>query len=103
MNNADIEVRVKDRILKAKGKKLILDESFFSAGILRILNRKKEIALELKYQNKADDFLIEEGERVYNFLKRECLTNKIEVNSGTDGLDFPTVALTGNYKGIVYS
>ena len=80
MEKLQIRVRITDRLIETRGSRMNLDESFFYAGVSRILNRDDEIALELKYQNREEDFLFEESERIYKFFEQESLTDRIEVN-----------------------
>ena len=71
MENIQLEARLKDKTLSVNGKKVKLDDSLFYAGISRVLNRENETALELKYQNKTEDFAYDEAGEIYSFLEQD--------------------------------
>jgi len=101
MKNIKLELILKDRTLIANNQNLKLDESLFYAGVSEILNREDEIALELKYNKKETGFIEDEGEKIYEFLEQKKLSEKIDVSMYPEE-NFPSVALTGNYRIIIY-
>lgn len=96
-----LEVRLEDISLSINEKTFNLDGSLFYAAILRDLGNERIRIVELKYNNRREDFVIEEGERIYEFIKEQKLTKKIQVSPCPEA-NFPTVALSGRYKAVIH-
>ena len=94
-------MRLADKVLSVNGKEIKLDDSLFSAGISRVLNRENEKALEMKYNTQEEDFIDDEAGDIHTFLEEQGLADRIEVNWYTEE-KFPTVALVGEYNATIY-
>jgi hypothetical protein len=92
-----LEILLKEKTLRLNDKTFRLDDSFFAAELGLIPRSKGYTALELKYQRKAEEFLVDEAERLYGFIGKEKLSDKLEVNFYPD-TKFATVAIIGKYS-----
>lgn len=101
MKKPGLELRLKERRLSIGRAALELDDALISAGISNILNRKEEIALELRYRPGAQKVLEADAENIYLFLE-ENLAREIEVSTSPNE-NYPAIALTGDFTAIVRS
>lgn len=97
-----LEVKLSDKSLSINGKSLKLDDSLFFAGMSRIKGSKNESAVELKYRNKEEGFVEEEAVDIHSYLEENGYSDNIEAYAYPEE-DFPTIALTGKYNGVVYN
>jgi len=100
MKKIRLEARLKEKTLSVNGKKMKLDDSFFSGRTSWVLNRENEDALELGYRTENID---DEAESIYLFLEQEGLLDRVEVNGGYPNGQVPTVALVGEINAEVYN
>jgi hypothetical protein len=103
MRKPILEVRVSENWLGANGNEIDLDSSFFYAGIVGNVSEEGDVALELKYRNRDADLLENESERIYDLIKKTSLEDCINVCPCPEGVEYPTIALAGDFDAVVYS
>ena len=93
-----LEVRLADKTLFVDGESMKLDDSLFEAEVPKVFETEKEKALELRYRNNGEEFICNEVENIYNFLKQRGIYEEdIQVNFCPD--DIPTtISLVGEFE-----
>ena len=98
----EVKVSLTNKILDVDGNSMTLDNKLFGATANKILN-VEEYALELNYQNKDGFESMEEGEKIYRFLRDENVMLEVLNYPDEHNERFSHVCLTGKMNVNVYS
>jgi hypothetical protein len=101
MSNIEVKVKTEDKILEINGSSLDLDPSLIGTELSTLPKGVGDKVLELQYKENKNDFLFEEYNKIYGFLEQKNLTKHLDAYPCPEGVEFPTIAITGNFNAYI--
>ena len=105
-NDIKIDIQLSKKNLSVNRKSLKLEDNLAGADSRTISNSLHETALELNYAKRRDFSPENEADKIYSFLDKSGLSDKIDINfyqpEEFDTDVYPAIALTGKFHATVY-